>query len=150
MIDRFAEFVTVVDDISGDSVEVEGCQCYYSNSLEGIGGRNWMIGYVTGWSPSIGPDEQLDDAEHVGFRVYRVDEDDGVKRGVWVHMDEGKIQRSELDITVVAVPAEDSQIVSGDPRVVARRLMDAAHRLENQTFEACFSDAMKKEWEVQS
>ncbi|MGV7852331.1 hypothetical protein PJM29_29605, partial [Mycobacterium kansasii] len=65
-------------------------------------------------------------------------------------MDEGKIQRSELDITVVAVPAEDSQIASGDPRVVARRLMDAAHRLENQTFEACFSDAMKKEWEVQS
>jgi uncharacterized protein (TIGR04255 family) len=149
LIAKFAEFVRVVDDVSDATVEVQGCECYYSNALESIGPENWLSGYLTDWSQTDKLGTQLDGAEHFALHTYREDVQDGVNRTVRVDLDAGKKQRPELDINVIAVHADSSAVKQSDPIKVSRVLMDSAHQLENQTFERSFSDEMKAEWEAQ-
>jgi uncharacterized protein (TIGR04255 family) len=145
LIRRFSEFVAVVDSSSDGTVIVEGCQCFYTNTLEGIGGQSWLTSFLSG---QVGTAGLLDDAVHFGFRVYRKDEADGTKRTVSVQMDAGSDHPPELDISAVAVPAGDVNGLPTDSTGLARKLMDAAHSLENQTFESSFSETMKKDWEA--
>lgn len=143
---KFADFVQIVDDVSDAAVQVEGCQCYYTNSLEGIGAKAWLTGYLTGWSDTEQRGKQLDNTEYLGFHIHWADEEGGVKRGVGVHVDEGDKRRSELEITAVATYVDSSSSTTDDPSIVARRLLDAAHEFENQTFEHSFSAEMKSNW----
>jgi uncharacterized protein (TIGR04255 family) len=142
LVDRFTEFVRIVDAASDSTITVEGCQCFYTNTLDGIGGRKWLTSFLS----VDGTAGLLDDAEHFGFRIYREDELDGLRRSVSLQMDAGRQQRPEVDIAAVATPAEDSANTNTEPRELARRLLDAAHNLENQTFESSFSETMKKDW----
>lgn len=143
--ERFAEFVEIADDVSSGTINVQGCQCSYSNTLAGIGGQDWLAGHATNWLSSAEP-QGFEDADYFGFRLHRQDEDDGVNRSVWVQLDEGAAQRPELDINVVALPADEQVASNTDPKALARRLLDSAHKLENKTFEASFSESMKKNW----
>ncbi|MFL0294446.1 TIGR04255 family protein [Mycobacterium sp. SMC-18] len=147
--DRFAEFVDTVDEMSDDSVKVQGCQCHYTNVLDNIDGAAWLTDYLTRSTTTHLDNNHLDDAEHVGFRVHRVDDEDDVQRRVWLQMTRRKAERSEVTISVVAVPKSDSHQIPDDPNSAAQHLMDSAHRLENKTFEASFSDAMKRDWRSQ-
>lgn len=144
LVERFSEFVDVVDSSSESTVVVEGCRCYYTNTLEGIGAQNWLSSYLTGQTNAI---HDLADALHFGFRVYREDEANGTKRAVSVEMDAGTEQPPEVDISATAVPAEGADGLPTDTTGLARRLMDEAHSLENHTFESSFSETMKKLWE---
>ncbi len=101
LIDRLTEFVAVVDSASDDSVTIDGCQCCYSNSLDGIGGQNWLTQFLDGKASTVGV---LDNVMHFGFRVSREDELAGIRCAVTVQLDEGKEQPPEVDISVVAVP----------------------------------------------
>lgn len=148
LIDRFAEFVAVVDSSSDSTVTVEGCRCFYTNTLEGVGGPRWLAWLLAGQDST---DYPLDDALHFGFRVYCEDEVEGIKRGVSTQMDAGRrYPSSEVDISATAVPAEGADGLPTDATERARRLMDAAHDLENQTFRSSFSETMKKQWEAKS
>lgn len=151
LITKFGDFVQIVDDVSGTTVEVEGCQCYYTNDLEGIGAKRWLAGYVTGWaSTELTHSTQLaDDPTYIGFHAHWADQKNGIKRTVGVHVDEGEKQRAELDVRSVAALA-DPPSTRDDPSAVARNLLDAAHELENQTFESSFSEEMKAKWGAQS
>ncbi|MFD6199510.1 TIGR04255 family protein [Mycobacteriaceae bacterium NPDC060252] len=146
LIVRFSEFISVVDSASGDSVIVQGCRCYYMNSLDGIGAQNWLTSFLTG---QPGAASSLDAARNYGFRLYRDDAVEKVKRSVLVQMSAVGKNHSHVDISVLAVPSETVNDPADDPPQLARQLMDAAHDLENQTFESSFSETMKKEWEVQ-
>lgn len=146
LFDRFSEFVGVVDAASDSAVAVEGCQCFYTNTLDGIGGREWLTSFLS----VDGTAGLLDDAEHFGFRIHREDALEGFRRSVSVQMDAGRQQAPEVDISAVAVPAEDAETASSEPKELARRLLDAAHSLQNQTFESSFSETMKKNWEAKS
>lgn len=152
LITKFGDFIRIVDDVSGTTVEVDGCQCYYSNYLEGIGAVKWLTGYLNGWrTTELARSEQLDnDPTYIGFHVHWADEKNGVNRIVVVNVDEGEKQRPELDIRAVAAHADPPSARKDDPSAVARSLLDAAHELENQTFEGSFSDEMKAEWGAQS
>ncbi|WP_142391444.1 hypothetical protein [Mycobacterium sp. ENV421] len=147
LIERFSEFVRVVDSSSDSTVVVEGCQCYYTNTLDGIGGQRWLSTFLSGQANTT---TMLDDAVHFGFRVYREDEVDGTKRAVNVQMDAGKEQPPEVDIFAVAAPADDAARLPVGATELARKLLDAAHNLENQTFESSFSETMKSDWEARS
>lgn len=149
LITKFGDFVRIVDDVSDATVEVQGCQCYYSNSLEDIGAERWLIGYLTGdWSDIEARKKQLDDAAYIGFQLHWNEEKDGLKRDVGVHIDEGLEQRPELDIHAVAAHADPSSSKTDDPCTTARSLLDSAHQLENTTFEDCFSEDIKTKWKA--
>ncbi len=147
LIERFSEFVTVVDSSSGGTVAVEGCQCFYTNTLEGIGGREWLTSFL---AVETGTANLLDDAVHFGFRLYREDEAGNTKRAVSVQLDAGTGQPPEVDISAVAAPGEDAEGLPTDTEDLARALLGAAHSLENQTFESSFNETMKKEWEAEN
>jgi uncharacterized protein (TIGR04255 family) len=149
LIAKFADFVRVVDDFTDGTVEVDGCECYYSNSLEGIGGQNWLAGYLTDWSQTDKLGSTLDEAEHFSFNIHREDEQDGVSRVISIFVDEGAAQSPELDIKVEAALAKPSEADSDDPTAVARTLLNSAHQVENWTFEHSFSDDMKSKWGAQ-
>lgn len=145
LIERFSEFVSVVDASSDGTVAVEGCQCFYTNSLEGIGGQKWLTTFLSSQATAI---TFLDDAVHFGFRVSREDELDGAKRSVSVRMDAGTEQHPEVDIYAVAAPAADAEKLPTEATDLARCLMDAAHVLQNQTFESSFDENMKSDWKA--
>lgn len=145
LIERFTEFVGVVDKASDSTVVVEGCQCSYTNTLAGIGGEGWLTSFLS-VDETIGP---LDGLEHFGFHINRKDEFDGFQRSVFLHLDAGEQRPDDavVGISAVAVPADGAEHTQGESTELARKLLDAAHALENQTFESSFSETMKKEWE---
>ncbi|SHT82838.1 Uncharacterised protein [Mycobacteroides abscessus subsp. abscessus] len=147
LVQRFSEFVAVVDSSSDGTVAVEGCQCFYTNTLEGIGGRAWLSSFL---AVETGTASLLDDAVHFGFRLYKEDEAGNTKRTVSVQLDAGTGQLPEVDISAVATPSEDAEDLPTDTEDLARALLGAAHSLENQTFESSFSETMKKDWETES
>lgn len=146
LIARFSEFVRVVDAGSDSSVLVEGCQCFYTNTLDEIGGREWLSAFLS----ADGTAGLLDNAAHFGFRLSREDELNKIRRSVSLQMDAGLEQPPEVDIFATATPAENADGMPTDVRELARTLLDAAHALENQTFETSFSEGMKKDWEAKS
>lgn len=147
LVERFSEFVNVVDRSSGGTVAVEGCQCFYTNTLDGIGGREWLTSFL---AVETGAASLLDDAAHFGFRLYKEDEAGNTKRAVSVQLEAGTGQPSEVDISAVAAPSEDAEGLPTGTEDLARTLLSAAHTLENQTFESSFSETMKKDWEAES
>lgn len=146
LFDRFSEFVGVVDTASDSGVTVEGCQCFYTNTLDGIGGREWLTSFLS----VDGTAGLLDDAEHFGFRIHRENELEGFRQSVILQMNAGRQQSPEVDISAVAVPAGDVDTTNSEPKELARRLLDAAHSLQNHTFESSFSETMKRNWEAKS
>lgn len=144
LIARFTEFTSIVNDKSDSTVTVDGCKCFYTNAIADIGGHEWLTSYLS----VDGSAAFLEDASHFGFRLHREDEVDSVRRSVVVQMDAGREQPPEVDISAVAVPSAGAEVLPAEAQPLARILLDLAHDLENQTFEASFNQSMKSGWET--
>lgn len=148
--ERFVEFLEVVNEKSDENVVVQGCQCFYSNSLADVGALNWLLGFMSGWNPTVSAeaDERLG-SDYFGFRYHREKPagPQGIKTDVWVQLDEGEHLKTELDIRATA-RAEDAEasVQKLSAEKAAVRLLDLAHAYENEIFESSFPKALKEKW----
>ncbi|QKT08626.1 TIGR04255 family protein [Gordonia sp. X0973] len=143
--DRLAQFSAVFDQTDSD-FEVQGCECVYTNLLEGVRGASWVSGYVTGWNDSSTIRESQPGTAFIGFNTRNETTHDEGDTIAYVRLrDDLKSQEAELIIRVIATPQMDSQegIQSANR---ASELMRLAHRELIRNFELCASPKMKEEW----
>ena len=48
----FSHFSQVIDSDSSSNVQIQACTCEYVNIVDEIGFEQWVLGYVTDWTPA--------------------------------------------------------------------------------------------------
>jgi len=145
---NFEFFADVVEKFADKPLKVQGGQCYYDNELANTEGVDWISGYLSNWTGTVARN-RLEGAEYVGFR-WRNESDNerlGTHRVTKVQLDSGTDwEETEIDINVLSLPLEGSQIEGKPPTEQARLLLDDAHDLEISTFEKLINDELRASW----